>query len=308
MNEILTPCILQSIIICCTAIIICVVIASVIKICVVEKRKKTLQIKDPKGSSLSGTYIFLSSVVVSIAIIIFSYSFYMEELVLDFMSLASALISIILAVITIIYSFVINGQTTGQIDKLISTSENLQVAADNAMEASSEMKKTAHEVIKASESYSESARKLDTNIDIILEQIGKVAEAIYSVDEYELKTDAEGKKISSNNTIDEFCNNCPNAGLMIIYACMKAEKAKRVLYLRKIFDSDMIMYYLGFVASVQSLGYVEADMDFEKMTLKNIVVHNDFKEIIPKLIMNRKNNQFVKDLYEKIDQIYKKTK
>lgn len=308
MNEILTPCIVHNIIICSTIIILCVVAVSAFRIHKVEERKKKLEMKDIENGSCLGSYIFLSSIVVLIAVLIFSYAFFANKDVLDFMSLASALVSIILAVITIIYSFVVNSQTAGQIDKLISTTESLQSAADNAIQTSNEMKEAAKKVVKASESYTESAKKLDNNIDIILEKIGKVADAIDSVDEYELKTDANSKEISSNKTIDEFCSNCPNAGLMIIYACMKAEKAKRILHLKKIFDPDMVMYYVGFLASLQSLGYIEADMNFEKMTLKNIVIHNDFKEIIPKLIMSRKNNQFVKDISEKLNQMYKKAK
>ena len=68
------------------------------------------------------------------------------------------------------------------------------------------------------------------------------------------------------------------------------------------------MYYVGFLASLQSLGYVEADMNFETLTLKNIKIHNDFKEIIPKLIMSRKDNKFVKDISEKLNQMYPKAK
>lgn len=308
MNEILTPCIVHNIIICSTIIILCVVAVSAFRIYKVEERKKKLEMKDIENGSCLGSYIFLSSIVVLIAVLIFSYAFFANKDVLDFMSLASALISIILAVITIIYSFVVNGQSTKQVDKLISASESLQETADKAIQASNEMNETAHKVDEVSKLYAASARKLDNNIDIILEKIGKVADAIVSVDEYELKTDSDSKKISSDKTIDEFCSNCPNAGLMIIYACMKAEKSKRILHLKRVFDPEMIMYYVGFLASLQSLGYVEADMNFEKLTLKNIMIHNDFKEIIPKLIMSRKDNKFVKDIYEKLNQMYPKAK
>ena len=94
MNTILTPCILQTIIICCTIIIITIIAVSAYRI--------------KKGQQRSwGAYIYYASILSIFTISIFSYCFYGNRNVLDFVSLASALISIILAIITIIYSFYI---------------------------------------------------------------------------------------------------------------------------------------------------------------------------------------------------------
>ena len=101
MNQLLTPCIVQTIIICCTIIIIALVILS------------GYRIHKQQAFSSEG-YIFISGILTVLAIAIFSYAFYSNRTVLDFISLASALISIILAIVTIIYSFYTNGRSIGQ--------------------------------------------------------------------------------------------------------------------------------------------------------------------------------------------------
>lgn len=302
MNDILTPNILHSIIICSTIVILSVIAVSAYRIRKVENRKAALGVDKVKDGYVLGSYIFLSSIVVLIGIVIFSYSFYADKTVLDFMSLASALVSIILAVITIIYSFVINSQTTGQIDELRTTSKNLHQISEKVEGAS-------FSVIRATESYSKSARSLEDNITIIIDRLNTVAKAIESVDEYELNTAVNRNdstpSSSCNDEIDEFFKNCPSAGLMMVYACIKAEKAGKILYLKKVFDLNMILYYVGFLASLQSLGYVTAELDVDRMVVKNIRVRDSIKELIPQIILKRKENIFVRELYEKIDRIYK---
>ncbi len=149
MNQLLTPCIVQTIIICCTIIIIALVILS------------GYRIHKQQAFSSEG-YIFISGILTVLAIAIFSYAFYSNRTVLDFISLASALISIILAIVTIIYSFYTNGRSIGQAEKL---------------------QEAAEEVQKATKAYSESAGSLQLNIQKILNKIDHVeanTNAIYN--------------------------------------------------------------------------------------------------------------------------------
>lgn len=113
MNTILTPCILQTIIICCTIIIIMAIAVSAYRV--------------SKGQQRGwGSYIYYASILSIFAISIFSYCFYGNRNVLDFISLASALISIILAVITIIYSFYGNSQSASQVETLNKAAESVK--------------------------------------------------------------------------------------------------------------------------------------------------------------------------------------
>ena len=144
MNEILTPCILQTIIICCTIIILGIigVVAYGIK---------------KRGQRDWASYVFAASVFLTIGITIFSLCYCGDRNVLDFISLASAIISIILAVVTIVYSYFINSRSSGQIDQL---------------------NKAAQDVSKATLSYAESAESLQENINKILHEIKKVKQTL----------------------------------------------------------------------------------------------------------------------------------
>lgn len=104
-NNILTPCIIQTIIICCTIIIIAAIGVSAYR--VYQKQSRSW-----------GSYIYYASILTLLGIVAFSNAFYGNRNVLDFVSLASALISIILAVVTILYSFYSNSQSAGQIETL----------------------------------------------------------------------------------------------------------------------------------------------------------------------------------------------
>lgn len=74
---------------------------------------------------------------------------------MDFVSLASALISIILAIITIIYSFYSNSQSASQVETL---------------------NKAAESVKRATTSYAESAESLQDNISKIITAVNRVEE------------------------------------------------------------------------------------------------------------------------------------
>jgi uncharacterized protein YoxC len=297
MNEILTPCILQNIIICSTAIIIFVVIASIVKICVVEKRKKELKIVDDNGSSLRGTYIFLSSVVVSIAVIIFSYSFYMKDIVLDFMSLASALISIILAVITIIYSFVVNGQTTGQIDKLVSTAKKLKDSADEVKKVPDSLKETNNNLQKE-------VQLLHDHLDTI---ITKINETIH-----EIKGKEQDYKVVSGRTvtnfkkdvIDNFNKTNSKAGVIFIYLCHKVEETKQPCELSELFPKEIVMHYFGYITALNAIGFTKVDVDFKTKAITSAkVVPNVFDGVLNR-IKSESSNEFMKTYKQKIDDYF----
>ena len=109
-----------------------------------------------KGQPRSwGSYIFSSSIFLTIAIAIFSWCYCDNRNVLDFISLASAIISIILAVVTIVYSYFINSRSSGQIDQL---------------------NRAAQDVSLATLAYEESAKSLEKNIQIITNAINRVEE------------------------------------------------------------------------------------------------------------------------------------
>lgn len=292
MEEILTPCILQSIIICCTLIILSVVGVSAYRIHKVEERKKELKIKHTKDGYVLGSYIFLGSIVVLVAVLIFSYSFYARKEVLDFMSLASALVSIILAVITIIYSFVINSQTAGQIDKLNVAANSLQLAAKKVEDATS--------------SYKESADSLQENIMKIITRLDGISAKVGAGSDYENKVRMDVQAQIADAIYKDFCNNASFAGCMLAYACCKIQATKKTFKIDGVFSSDAVMYHVGFAIALNSIGMTTIVIDFNTNTIKHATIPALLESGIDARIAKEleQKNEYIIEHKQKIDEYF----
>lgn len=235
----LTSSIVLAIIICCTIIILGTISVSIYRI--YKGQQKDL-----------GSYIFSASVLSILAIAVFSFCFYENRNVLDFVSLSSALISIILAVITIIYSFYSNSRSAGQIETL-----------NNA----------AKSVEKATSSYSESAESLQENIQKIIFAITRVEE----------KTDrllgvksalntGENNHLIANFDLEAyvkgFVDSASPLGIMATYACIKSKDTNKMCNLNIFPDESNNSYCGGFLIAITSTGFITADIDFSSGNIK----------------------------------------
>ena len=81
------------------------------------------------------SYIFWGSVILSVSIAMYSHYYYDNEKVLDFFSLALAIISIILVIITIVYSFYTNSRSNGQTEILNRAVQTVQRASQSYVES-----------------------------------------------------------------------------------------------------------------------------------------------------------------------------
>lgn len=307
MNEILTPCVLQNIIICSTIIILSVVAVSAFKIHKVENRKRELKLENTENGSCLGSYIFLSSIVVLIAVVIFSYAFFSDKKVLDFMSLASALVSIILAVITIIYSFVINSQTSGQVDKLTTASTSLQEATGKSIESIQEMKMAAQQVIKASKTYDSSAQMLDNNIKEILRCIKGISHKVGADTDYETVgelRDSDELDEFKDVVLSQFNDENSNAGAILIYLCSKVKETEKTCDLRDFFGEDTFMYYFGYIVALNAIGFTAIDIDFTSKTIKAADVVETLIKGAKQRLESESDNKFIKENRQKIDDYF----
>lgn len=280
MNQLLTPCIVQTIIICCTIIIIALVILS------------GYRIKQQLKQSWHG-YVFIASILTILAIIIFSYVFYGNRKVLDFISLASALISIILAIITIIYSFIINNKSTEQIQSLFTTSNKLQEAATN--------------VKRASTQYEVTAESLHNNIDRILKKLDGIEAKVGLDSDYENNIRNAAQVQLAENIIADFVRQSPPAGILIFYACYMQIEKKKELDIKSVFDEDKAMYYAGFIIASNSVGLSQIAIDFDTMTIKNVAgLSAQMNDLITNRITTEigNNNAFVIETKAKIDKYF----
>ena len=282
MNEILTPYILQTIIICCTIVILSIVAVSAYRIKKVQKRSW-------------GSYIFSASILIILAIAIFSFCFCGNRNVLDFISLGSALVSIILAVITIVYSFVINGQTSGQMDKLISTSENLKSTAESVEEATGIYRQTA-------DGLQFNVKLLQDNIERILNRIEKKIDTMSGDEtEYEATVALKEQNKFKDKVIKDFNKNNSNAGAVLIYLCSKIKETGQPCDLKEIFSEENVMYYLGYVIALNGIGFTAADVDFSTRTIKSVDIVEDLVEGAKQRFELEVDNGFMKEYKQKID-------
>lgn len=282
MNEILTPYILQTIIICCTIIIVSLIAVSAYRVY-------------QKNTRSWGSYIFSASILIILAIAIFSFCFCGNRNVLDFISLASALVSIILAVITIVYSFVINGQTSGQMDKLISTSDNLKSTAESVEEATGIYRQTA-------DGLQFNVRLLQDNIERILNRIEKKIDTISGDEtEYEATVALKEQNKFKDKIIKDFNKNNSNAGAILIYLCSKIKETGQPCDLKEIFSEENVMYYLGYVIALNGIGFTAADVDFPTRTIKSVDIVEDLVEGAKQRFELEVDNDFMKEYKQKID-------
>lgn len=280
MNELLTPCIVQTIIICCTIIIIALVILS------------GYRIKQQLKQSWHG-YVFIASILTILAIIIFSYVFYGNRDVLNFISLASALISIILAIITIIYSFIINSESSGQLQNLFTTSNKLQEAATN--------------VERASTQYEVTAESLHNNIDRILKKLDGIEAKVGLDSDYENNIRTAAQAQLAENIIADFVRQSPPAGILVFYACYMQIEKRKELNIKAVFDEDKAMYYAGFIIAANSVGISQITIDLDTMTIKNVAgLYPQMNELITNRITTEigNNNAFVIETKAKIDKYF----
>lgn len=287
MNQLLTPCIVQTIIICCTIIIIALVVLSGYRI------KKQLK------QSWQG-YVFIASILTILAIIIFSYVFYGNRNVLNFISLASALISIILAIITIIYSFYTNGRSVGQAEKLQEAAEKVQNATISYSNSAESLQKNIHQILQTLLEVREYAESTNNAVN------GHNSNSISS-DKSVLSAIEEAKK--SNTDIDKFTTDYINAGSFIgnlgLLACVYSQTKGQKFNLSSFnfTSSDVFMpgYICGYIIASSALGLVNATINNDEIHVTMVMenLQEKLEHMINKYI-NRKEKAEIKDANMKI--------
>ncbi len=284
MNEILTPRILQTIIICCTIIIAGIIAVSAYRINKQQQRSWA-------------SYIFSASILLVLVIVIFSYCFCKDRDVLDFISLASALISIILAIVTIIYSYFTNSRSTGQIDRL---------------------NKAAEDVSKATLSYTESAESLQENIRKIIETVNNVEIKTDNIighlakqqgnpndNKFPNKDQKQKDNFDVNTYVDNYVKISSPLGIMAMYACIKAYETDNKEFLLNAFfdDGNLAAYCGGFLIATTSAGFIQVLIDFNTSSIKVLGCTEIIKHYVYGWVSKFNISQVagLKELKEKID-------
>lgn len=247
------PCILQTIIICSTIVVVCLIGVSAYRVYKAQQRSW-------------GSYIFLASALLLLAITIFSHCFCQDRNVLDFISLASALISIILAVITIIYSYYTNSSNSTQIERL---------------------NKAAEEVRTATATYSDSAKELQDNITLIIKSINNVDEKTNKM--FEMMTPSEITQVAREESYtpphtegeEQTIHNIVPLQIIVVYICKKAKESNKDWDL-DLLPTSLREYTAGILVTLNSVGLITIKTNHK--TVKVLQLHKVLMEKVAPLI------------------------
>lgn len=249
MNEIITPCILQTIIICVSLLLALLCITSLIK--------NLKGAKDNCGnchSKMHLSYKFIVGILIFLLIILFSHKFYSDDNIFNFLSFASAIISIILAVLTMIYTFLTQGTTSS--------------AANKIEKASAEITKAVISVQEATRAYEGSARSLQQNIGSITASLSNVEEQTKRIlleqMENNQKESSSGQSFNiKDKDIHSFVESASQLGTIALYAASLANEFKKDFKLNIIADLDQAWYAVGFIISTSCFNLLEAEFNYQ---------------------------------------------
>lgn len=265
MNEILTPCVLQTIIISISSLLALYCIASLIK-SLAGKKNNCETCHEKKQLS----YRLIVGFLIFLLVILLSHKFYADDNVFNFMSFASAIISIILAVLTIIYTYYTQGTTTSSAEKI--------------EKASVKMQEVASSVEKTSKLYMNSAESLNNNIGLILDKIGHVEEQTNQLLIKQIMNNSDGSPIQGDE-ISHFVEVSSQLGTIALYAMKKAYKYKKPFPLNKLGGNENEGYVAGYIIASSSFNLLEADFDSQNEVLHISV--SEYKQELGNLIESK---------------------
>lgn len=273
MSEMFSSGVLLTIIVCCTVIVLGLIGLSAYRIKCQSKKSWA-------------SYIFSASVILILSITIFSTCFYNNRNVLDFISLASALISIILAVVTIIYSYFINSNSSSQIEKL---------------------NKAAEDVRNATSSYTVSATSLQENIQKIIFAVSRVEANTAQILEYsKLPGSKENNNLENFNLekyIQGFVSIASPIGLLAMYACVKSNDYKKDFNLNMLKEENF-SYSCGFLIATCSTGLISLSIDIEKGGVSVNSYIPFVKQALEKWFEKQDKNSFIVQMKNKVDSFF----
>lgn len=209
----------------------------------------------------------------------------------EYFTFAATIVSIILAILTIVYSYYINASSTGQVEKLNKTSDEISEVSTNISEAS--------------KSIDVNATRLAENIDKILAQLDEVKQTTVSkLDDLNQKVDAikavpnenisessktkKTKKIQENEDnkeVEKFINN-----ISLLSKCTLLAAKYSLIYDKTFIYSDVVSdtngdYMWGFLAATSAIGFI--GFDYNNGTIKVTWIHEYIQSNIEGILEKR---------------------
>lgn len=203
-------------------------------------------------------------------------------------SFCSAIVSIILAVLTIVYSYYLNSRSSGQIETL-----------NNA----------AKDVSMATRTYADSASNLHNNISRIIEAVDRIEVKTDKLVDDSLRSGQNAQNSINNFDPIEYVRNYVKlsspVGIMTMYACVLSKQKNKSFTLDIIGDDKRKMYAAGFLISTFVTGIISGNIDFNSFTVTANAFIETAKEAIEEWIEHNAENEATKELKPLIDNYFK---
>lgn len=256
-------------------IFLAVVAPSILQVILSSKRNVNEKISDGKNirSSVWAPIVFMGTFMVLLGISMFSFRFSDCPILLDFMSLASAIVSIILAVLTIVYSYYTSGASVRNIE--------------NVQESAKELNNTAKKLDDLSKEIDEDAKSLKQNINRILERLDDIKKRTENIEYLYTNTNSVEMTTIDVKDIKRFLEGAPLMGLLFLYACSKAEKAHKSIPLEQMFFGDTklnLVYFTGYSSTLAFLGWLFIKIDKENVAFSIEYMNEEFSKEVDKKV------------------------
>lgn len=278
-------------------IFLAVVAPSILQVILSSKRNVNEKISDGKNirSSVWAPIVFMGTFMVLLGISMFSFRFSDCPILLDFMSLASAIVSIILAVLTIVYSYYTSGASVRNIE--------------NVQESAKKLNNTAKKLDDLSKEIDKDSKKLGANIDRILMCLDNIETHTKQITDYiDGSTGHTGNTHINIGDLDNLLNHCPKMAIMFLYACGKFQSNKDIK-VDKLFDGPApfnMMYFMGLAATFKMLGLIELQIFTDKFIVRVGRIDVSLLKAVEQKVNSMSNiDSFIKDMKEKIDYHFK---
>lgn len=267
------------------AVVACVIIVKAFLSHKQEDDKKNLHLY-----YISGITIFI---IIELATYIFVHNDNSSNL-LNTISFASTLSSIVLSVVAIVHGIVTAKRGAEDVANSIKASQELKLSADNIKEISSSfsnsMSKSSNEIENSVTKVHESIAFVDNGLKELKKQFQElIRENKTGFDKVSEKLDGinKGNGINEGSREDKKSNKSDRetflylssfSGCIAIYACYKAWKEKTELNLRKLStELHQQFYYYGYIVAASALALLDANID--DAIVKNIKIHMNDDEI-----------------------------
>lgn len=274
-----------SLIIAGVLIILAVITPSILHVIFSHRQNNTsVQVKrndkqrNISNSAVWAPIVFLSVLFLVVGICMFSFAYSGCSRLLEFMSLSSAIVSIILAVLTIVYSYYTTNSNMKNLGKV-------EEGVDTIIETSEQISK-----------ISEQADRLEEMLDELKPYIGsevqKLSEALngsgYANSPLNGTDNSGGESLSRPFDYDRFLQTFSPNGILFLYMCVKCSNEKPVvnfLSISKIFEQTAVQYFMGILVTLNSLfGMPCIVFDYDSSLLKINYIDEDFKKAIEKSV------------------------